>query len=203
MTEFFRQLFLTCGSGHGIGLRLVVTRKQKGMLVELLRTPHGSHLYGLATPTSDLDYFIVTTNRIGRVRARNAKQTIKGAEDLLKTDLSTFMQYAEKGVPQYLEAMWSQMATVDRIHDMRFAYRPNPYQVEKTYVRTIRNFWLADDFKRRRHAWRLWLNLLQLKEEGTFNPSLSHADAERITGYANKQTPPPINLTPSGYVYPS
>lgn len=165
----------------------------------LLETVHGSHLYGLAHAESDVDTFRVFANKPGRKKARNAKQRIDGDDDSLTTDLSTFMQYAEKGVPQYLEAMWSDMATVDEIHDLRFSFYPNPYQVEKTYVRTIRNFWIKDDYKRSRHAWRLYYNLLELKARGQFNPTLSPAQAQIISSLAHDRVPPPVDLEVKEY----
>lgn len=156
----------------------------------LFSTPHGSHLYGLATPTSDRDFYTVVT-RLPHVahngtRARYAKQTIKGQDDNFVIDLSTFMLLCEKGVPQALEAMFSRCPTEDRITDLRFQYRVGT-AVLPTYLRTIKSFIGAGDFKRRRHAFRLALNAADIAKYGRFNPRLSEADAEWITDLAKPQ----------------
>lgn len=95
--------------------------------------------------------------------------------------------------------MWSMMADIDLIRDWRFAFSPNHYQVEKTYVRTIRNFWLKDDYKRRRHAWRLFYNLADLKQDGIFNPTMSPERVEEVSALARDGVPPPIPLETSSH----
>ena len=94
------------------------------MRLILFRTIHGSHLYGTAHANSDNDTFTVYANE-PRTRARWAKQHVGEDEDTLKTDLSTFMQYCDKGVPQYLEALWSTMAEIDLIKDLRSDFLPD------------------------------------------------------------------------------
>lgn len=163
--------------------------------VIMLETIHGSHLYNLATPTSDRDSFIVFANQAHRRKAKYAFQRLEGMSDDLLTDVSTFQQYARNGVPQYLEAMWSEKATVDMLGHMRWSFRPNVYATEATYIRTARNFWekgqaieeRADEHlestdpwlaemhratKLKRHAYRLCLNLQDMRQFGRFNPSL-------------------------------
>lgn len=144
----------------------------------VLETIHGSNLYGLANDKSDVDKFTVVENKIGRTRARYAKQKINGSNDSLVTDLSTFFLYAYNGVPQYLECMYSQMATIDTIYDIRMSFQPNLYIAERTYVRTIRNFWNEGSFKKRRHAARLFCNLESMWATGKFNPTLTEAEIE-------------------------
>lgn len=157
----------------------------------LLRTVHGSHLYGLNHKDSDYDTFEVYENQIGRIKARNAKQSITDDDDVVRTDLSTFMLYATKGVPQYLEAMWSTMADVDHISDMRYAFQPDLYETERTYVRTIKNFVKEGSYKRRRHAWRLHLNLSELHGTGQFNPTLTGVQANLISYLGRAGSIPP------------
>ena len=53
-----------------------------------------------------------------------------------------------------------------------------------TYRRTIKSFALTGDFKRRRHALRLAANLSELSRRGQFNPRLSPALAQELTGVA-------------------
>lgn len=139
----------------------------------LLETPGGSRLYGNARPDSDYDVCRVIANKQRtNNRAKYAKQRIEGKSDTLTTDLSTLMRYANMGVPQYLEMMFSQRATVDRIAALRYSYYCNTAATVNTYQRTIKNF-AAGDTKRRRHALRLCLNLQELLECGRFNPTLT------------------------------
>ncbi len=163
----------------------------------LFSTPHGSHLYGLATPTSDRDFYTVVT-RLPHVahngtKARYAKQTIKGQDDNFVIDLSTFMLLCEKGVPQALEAMFSQVPTEDRIADLRRQYRVGT-AVLPTYLRTIKSFMLAGDFKRRRHAFRLALNARDIADSGRFNPTLTPSRAEYVSDLARKFADPEYAL---------
>lgn len=156
----------------------------------LFSTPHGSHLYGLARPDSDRDTYTVVS-RLPHVshngtRSRYAKQTIKGNDDVFVIDLSTFMLLCEKGVPQALEAMWSQSPTVDMIGDLRASYRAST-AVLPTYMRTIKSFIKADDYKRRRHALRLALNANSIREFGFFNPTLTEKEAKVISELAHRE----------------
>lgn len=144
----------------------------------LFATPHGSKLYGTAHPGSDNDSFEVYSNRIGRTKARNSKQTIKGSEDVLKTDLSTFVLYAKLGVPQYLEAMYSRLATTDVLgEEFRYSFRPDLWETIHKYRRTMTAFYERgeeeDNDKFRRHAWRLLFNMNAIERGRAFNPTLS------------------------------
>jgi hypothetical protein len=124
------------------------------------------------------------------IKGRYAKQNIDGEDDALLCDLSTFMRYASKGVPQFLEAMWSQQATTDEITDLRSSFHPDLYETERTYVRTIRNFWEKPGFKFKRHAVRLTLNLLDLREYGSFNPTLDEEHKEKLIEMLESENEP-------------
>lgn len=152
----------------------------------LFKTVHGSHLYNLAHEGSDHDYFTVRANR-PKKRARYAKQKIHDSEDTLVMDFSTWLQSCVKGVPQALEAMFSEMALYDDIKEFREGYRVGT-QVYETYLRTITNFVHAQDHKRKRHALRLAFNLYDLRRYGRFNPTLSNNLVDFITDVAHKDT---------------
>ena len=160
----------------------------------LLSTPHGSHLYGLATPESDLDFFKVIADN-PTVKGKYARQKIYEVDDdtydETVTDMSTFAMYAGKGVPQYLEAMWSPQATGDEIHDWRMAFSPDYYKTQDTYIRTILNFYEEQTIKKKRHAYRLVLNLLDLRENGIFDPTLDEEHLERLD-HMVKSDPEPL-----------
>ncbi len=159
----------------------------------LFTTVHGSKLYGLAHANSDDDFYTVVTkketdSRYGKqTRARYAKQTIVGDLDTTVVDFGTWVEMCRKGVPQSLEAMFSTMATEDRIADFRASFRVGT-EVYACYFDTIKSFALSEDegFKKRRHALRLALNLRDLGRYGRFNPTLSKEDVEYITLYATK-----------------
>lgn len=146
----------------------------------LLETPHGSRLYGLHHKKSDYDRFMVVEDNPTK-RARYAKQKVNGAHDLVVCDMTTFTQYAAKGVPQYLEAMWTPCPTIDHITDLRMSFSPDYYQTQDTYQRTAHNFYIkgvesedpgkARKFKR--HSYRLVLNLKEFRMNGIFNPRLN------------------------------
>jgi predicted nucleotidyltransferase len=141
----------------------------------LLRTIHGSHLYGLAHAGSDKDiYEVIQTKRTAR--KRNIKQTIVNGIDKTTVDLSTFMHMVDECVPQALEALWTPVAEIDKIHEFRTQYRVNRAKMKDVYIRTALNFAKSEHKKQRRHAIRLLLNLGAALEYGKFNPQLSNMD---------------------------
>lgn len=141
----------------------------------LLRTIHGSHLYGLAHADSDTDiYEVFVTTRTAR--KRNIKQTISNGVDKTSVDMSTFMHMVDECVPQALEALWSPVAEIDKIHEFRTQYRVNSAKMKEVYVRTALKFVEEGTVKHRRHALRLILNLGTALEYGKFNPQLSATD---------------------------
>lgn len=152
----------------------------------LFHTVHGSHLYGTSHAGSDRDYFTVYSNVEGRSKARNAKQGFAVNElgettDTMKTDLSTFMLYCQQGVPQYLEALYSRVPTVDALgQPFRLSFTPTLGEAMNKYRRTINAFYEQDDYKHRRHAWRLWFNMNAIGAGVVFNPELSQMQLEYI-----------------------
>lgn len=153
----------------------------------LFKTVHGSRLYGLAHAGSDEDFYTVVTKG-KQARARYAKQKIDGNEDSMVVDFGTWVDMCKSGVPQALEAMFSNMPVGDdRIADFRRSFRTGPECWER-YFRTIKSFALSEDdsLKRRRHALRLALNLNEMARTGRFNPTLSAEDARYITWMSSK-----------------
>lgn len=139
----------------------------------LFETVHGSHLYGTAHADSDLDIYQVYEGKF------KTKQTIVDGIDRTEISLSNFMLQAGRGMPQALEAMFSQSASVDEISAIRRGFRPNLWLSADVYTRTIRNF-ARGELKQRRHAARLVFNLNDLWESGRFNPTLFPEDAHHI-----------------------
>ena len=142
----------------------------------LLQTIHGSHLYGFAHANSDVDIFRVINNKPGRKRARYAKQSITD-EDALTCDLSTFMQYSGMGVPQFLEAMYSRVATIDELGlAFRLNFRPDIASATEKYSSTIKALYSKGEEqglpKFIRHGYRLAYNLYELQHGIAFNPTI-------------------------------
>lgn len=138
----------------------------------LFRTIHGSHLYGLNHSDSDIDYFEVYSNREG-ARHRRPQQTIVNGIDTVRMELSTFMLYADRGAHQTLEALFSPVAEVDLIHDLRRAYRVNTATFRNKFSDVIHSFMMSDSKKKLRHAVRLGWALHDGLEYGRFNPVLT------------------------------
>jgi hypothetical protein len=148
-----------------------------------MSTPHGSRLYGLAHAGSDFDQFDV----VGWDKGKGV-QKIKSALDLTVTPYERFMRYCDKGVPQFLEAMFSQQMTFNSIEHITATYTPSMAVVRGVYLRTIKNFWMAgieeNSYKKRRHALRLGINLNEMERSGRFNPTLSAQDKAWISSLA-------------------
>lgn len=158
----------------------------------LFSTIHGSRLYGLDHPDSDYDRFEV----YGWLKSRG-RQTVNAMEDVTRTSFDRFMKYCDRGVPQYLEAIFSEKVIDDHIPYIRSTYHPNMTNVRDVYSRTIKAFWMegteGNSLKLRRHALRLRLNLIAMEEAGRFNPTLTTAEAVLITEQALTLTElPPI-----------
>lgn len=136
----------------------------------LFKTLHGSHLYGLAHEESDTDYYVVVNTHRNR-RARYAKQTIVNGIDTMTVDFGTWINMCQSGVPQALEAMFSQMPEVDQLSEFRNAFRVGDGARDR-YYRAIDNFTATEDFKKNRHALRLALNIRDALRYGRFNPTL-------------------------------
>lgn len=161
----------------------------------LLLTHGGSILYGLNHANSDEDFYRVVKDEfywdaIGAApsgqRRRLARQTIVNGRDEMTVAFGTFAQFAFDGAPQALESMFSQMATIDHLEEFRDSYYAStgPDSMRENYRRTIHRFSYGN-FKQRRHALRLSINLNQAqKSGGKFNPTLTPEQATFITAAA-------------------
>ena len=149
----------------------------------MLSTPHGSRLYGTDHENSDHDRFEV----YGWIKKRTT-QKMYGIDDVVTTSLDSFLKNCDRGSPQFLEAMFSQKATIDRIPYIRESYTPDLAWMRLTYTRVIKALWFeaTDDklIKLRRHALRLRLNLREAMECGRFNPTLTPDQVALITEQA-------------------
>lgn len=149
----------------------------------LFKTQHGSKLYGLDHAESDDDWFVVVAKKDGttsHTRKRYARQSIIDGVDTTVVDFGTWLIGCEKGVPQFLEAMFAPYPEVDLIKAFRHSYRVET-GVYETYLRTIKSFAYGGTYKGKRHALRLALNMQTLREHGRFNARLTPAQIEYIT----------------------
>lgn len=159
----------------------------------LVTVKHGSHLYNLATPESDIDLYTIYDflNKNWRP-SRQVRQHIEGETDQVKISLDKFIEQLKKGVPQAVEVLFSHpdywidfdpdwentAGCLEQLLDTNV--------VLETYRRTVMNFFAQDDFKRNRHGFRLLLNADELKRTGSFNPSLSDYQVDIVTELAKK-----------------
>lgn len=149
----------------------------------IFATVHGSRLYGLSNNHSDEDYFIVTDSKRPR-----AKHSMHSSVDICEVGIDAFLERALSGSHQSVEAMFSPFKGwgegMERAWGpMIEGHRITGAGVFEKYERTIKKFAFGD-FKRRRHACRLSLNLAALRENGRFNPVMTETEAMLATKYA-------------------
>jgi len=141
----------------------------------VLKTIHGSHLYGTANENSDRDNYIVYRSRMKPV------QTISSdGQDRLEIGWPNFVEQCNRGVPQALEAMFSPKATIDAYPEFRAHYFAGGADVFDLFQRKIKSFFLdeRDPVRYKKHSIRLALELRDLRSWGRFNPVLT---PERLT----------------------
>lgn len=137
----------------------------------VLKTIHGSRLYGLDNAFSDYDYYVVVSDS-----QRKDRQSITGDVDVNMVGFDSFLEKCFKGVPQALEAMFSRSATVDVFDSLRRSYKAGGSSVVDTYMRTIYSFSKDErsgGLRYKKHAARLTLNFNSLLMHEKFNPALS------------------------------
>lgn len=168
-----------------------------------LLTRGGSRLYGMAHANSDEDFYRVVPDEhywkaIGKYPSGDPKvkatQTIiDGIDQMLVSD-KTFQRFCYEGVPQALETMFTQEPMIDNLGQYRNDYFAglNLDHMCGRYMRTIKSF-AYGNFKKRRHALRLSLNLRQAMEtQGRFNPTLTSDQVGFITTVASSD---PVEFT--------
>ena len=144
----------------------------------ILKTIHGSKLYGLSHADSDHDIFIV------RAGPGKAIQSVRDGIDRTEMGLDRFLQLVYSGSHQSCEALFSDEAEIHPAYKPMFRsiYLTSP-DVSHKYRRTIKKF-VFGDLKKRRHAVRLALNLKSIEIHGQFNPTLSDEQVKIVNAYA-------------------
>lgn len=153
-------------------------------MAAILRTIHGSHLYGLAHMESDEDTFTVVEER------RRARQNVNKETgiDSVVVGFPLFMARVEAGSHQSVEALFSRVKAVDPEYEAFFAnYRVTSPEAFRAYERTITKFAHWGDIKRQRHAIRLAFNLRDLRSKGRFNPTLHPAQVRAVKLFGETQ----------------
>lgn len=149
----------------------------------LFRTIHGSRLYGLAHEGSDYDWYTVI-DKPRTKKAKYATHSIVGSQDSNVVDFGTWVNFCQKGVPQALEAMFSQQAEIDHIPDFRAQFvGGNAFDGYLGIMKSIK-FEHADSYKHKRHIIRLALNMRDLREFGRFDPTLKGDNLELVNELA-------------------
>ena len=148
----------------------------------LFKTPHGSRLYGMSHENSDEDWYTVVVKPPTKKKKYSTHRIIDN-DDSVVVDFGTWLTLCEKGVPQALEAMFSEQPVTDKLGALRAGYRAGPAAYD-TYLRTIKSFAMQDEFKPKRHALRLALNMFDLRQYGRFNPTLTQMEVDYISRMA-------------------
>lgn len=146
----------------------------------ILETIHGSRLYGLAHEDSDEDVFKVVAHR------NKALVSCRDGLDYREFSLHKFLEYVYNGSHQSCEALFSPVAYVHPFYEPMFRQmRVTGGTAFSAYRRTIRAF-SHGDFKKRRHAVRLGLNLSELRAKGRFNPRLNASELSIVNDWAER-----------------
>lgn len=146
--------------------------------MDLLKTIHGSRLYGTDHADSDFDLYVVSDSH-------KTGQSINGLDDLTVVNIQDFISHANKGTPQALEALWSPVKTVDPAWEAFFnGIVPNFESTLKNFSAVIYSFYQKDTDKHRLHAMRLSLNLRRFVDRGKFNPVLGELEVPLFRRWA-------------------
>jgi hypothetical protein len=160
--------------------------KQRGKV--LLKTIHGSKLYGTNHSGSDEDWYYVTEH--GKARHKKVTTATGQELDVVVIGLSTFNKELEKGTHQALEALFSTQSTYApgwrTMFDQMTVYSS---KVDDTYRRTIRNLSTSDDTKLRRHAVRMTFSLISLRDFGRFDPTLTKLELQVCNTLSSELSP--------------
>lgn len=151
----------------------------------IFTTVHGSHLYGLAHEGSDKDFYVVYEGADA-----NLKQSVESGIDIVRGDIGAFLTRALSGSHQSVEAIFSkQKVYAEGMEEKWGAFFDNIRitggDVFAKYERTIKKFCYGDE-KRRRHAVRLYFNLVDLRRWGRFDPTLTDNRIYYVKNYANR-----------------
>lgn len=138
----------------------------------IFETVHGSHLYGLEHEGSDMDLYKVYEND----GTTDLKQSIHAGVDTVRGSLDAFLKRATSGSHQSVEALFSPVKQWHPGMEEKYGpfiegFRVSGGEAFAKYERTIHKFCYGN-YKKRRHAVRLWLNLRDLRTYGRFNPRL-------------------------------
>lgn len=146
----------------------------------IFSTVHGSWLYGLAHEGSDRDVYYVYEGKGTKLR-----QSMQGDDDSVRGTLDAFLNRAIAGSHQSVEALFSNQKIWynDKYRPLLDNLFITGGEVFAKYERTIKKFCYGD-FKRRRHACRLRLNLQDLREYGRFDPELTETQKIMCNAFA-------------------
>jgi len=152
----------------------------------LLKTIVGSRLHGFAGARSDIDMLEVHTEPFYNAKTKTFKPELQtmtpnayASLDVTSMTLSHFVERAYEGSHQALDAMFSTKARVDKITELREAFVSGP-NIITAFASAITSTEPMEDIKKRRHAVRFTLNLIDILETGRYNPTLSAEKKEYI-----------------------
>jgi len=146
-----------------------------GAPTQIFQVAHGSRLYGLNHAKSDVDLWQVWDNLPAGM---SGKRFTHDQVDLMVLSWQHFVDLANRGAPQALEAMFAPRQTIDRLWHFRRAYKADLFASQELYGRAIHEFTDSPVPKVRRHAARLEHDLHALKRYGRFHPEAFARTAE-------------------------
>ena len=147
----------------------------------ILRTIHGSHLYGTNHAGSDVDWYEIW------LTGKNNQAVVNGV-DTTKVNLETFVRLIDKGVPQAIEALFSPYSVYNvEWRPFLSALQPNVANARHTYRRTIKSQFLAGTPKKIKHAIRLSWNIMELETSGWYNPRLDQEHLDMLASITTDQ----------------
>lgn len=131
----------------------------------LLKLRTGSHLYKLATPTSDEDWLEVYDKC-------TPSQSLVNNQDVTRWPLSMFMRVVDKGGHNGLEALFSSPSwpEYDLLASMRASYYADPYRAEVRMYKAAETLRARAGAKGAMRARMLEDFVAQIWETGRFNP---------------------------------
>jgi hypothetical protein len=156
----------------------------------ILRTVHGSHLYGLANTDSDYDFYEIFDfiNKRYRPKKETYQQIVDDVDEV-RISKERFTNICFKGVPQAVEVLFAppeawvvENGWVDISAQIKSELRNHMPDILDTYRRTALNFFYSskNKEKKRRHAFRLVLNAQELKAAGVMHSRLNNEQVELI-----------------------
>lgn len=153
----------------------------------------GSRLYNTHHDASDYDYVMIYTdqNALGHRKHYNKKHSIVQDDDIQRLSFDGFISSLEKGSPNALEMLNSQVRTWGESPSYKpflNSLKPNYTKAYKSQREQIRNY-SKDEAKLEkstRHMFRVALNSAKMLKTGYFNPTHTQKELDYLNSMTDK-----------------